>query len=128
METIILSRNFSTKTDPLRCPCCGGLLWEPEGRSGAFIRRVQILRDIMGIAFYISEGGFYRCSFYNDTLPDSAKDSQHLLSLAMDISRRGWCGATRWKFRFRAMQLGLSVGQYDTFYHVDFRKGEPVEF
>lgn len=128
MEKVILSRNFNTVSDPLRCPCCGLLVWEPGGRSGAFIRRVQIVRDIMGFPFYISEGGFSRCSFYNDSLDGSAKDSQHLLGLAMDISRTGWSGATCWKFRFECMKLGLSIGTYDTFFHVDYRAGDPVEF
>lgn len=93
------------------------------------MKRVQILRDIIGLPFYLdpSGGGFYRCRFYNDSI-GGAVNSRHLHGCAIDISTRNWDGAIKWQVQFEAMKLGLSIGKFDTYFHLDMRLGKPVSF
>ena len=119
-----VTRNFHSERDHMRCPCCNAFEW-----SEPFMRRVQIVRDIVGLPFYLdpSGGGFYRCRFYNDSI-GGATSSRHLYGSAMDVSKNGWSGAVKWIFEFEAMKIGLSIGRFDTYYHIDLRPGRPVSF
>ena len=123
-DPLQLTDNFHVDRDHMRCPCCQGL-----EVNFVFLRKAQILRTEVGVPFVLPlEGGFYRCALYNSTLPNGAKDSRHLYGSAMDISRRDWDGTVRWKFLSWATKLGLSVGTFDTYYHIDLRSGSPVQF
>lgn len=101
----------------MQCPCCNAFDYKP-----AFIDRVQILRDLMQVPFYLDKkgGGFYRCRDYNASI-GGAKSSQHLLGNAMDVSSLGWDGHKKWEFISEATKLKLSVGIYNNFFHIDYR-------
>lgn len=105
------------------CPCCEGLAYEQK-----FVDYLQILRDMMQIPFVYKPGGFYRCRVYNDSLSNSAKNSQHLSGRAADITTHGWTSNERWRLVKGALSLGMSVGVYSAHVHVDLRVGEPVLF
>ena len=119
-----LTRNFNSVYDNMACPCCNGLVYEMP-----FLNRVQILRDLMAIPFHLDKkgGGFYRCRIYNDSI-GGAKNSQHLHGRAMDVSTHGWTGFQKWQFVHEATKLGLSIGIYDRWFHIDLRPGNPVVF
>ena len=72
-------------------------------------------------------GGFYRCRIGNDQI-GGAKNSQHLHGRAMDVLTNGWTGAEKWMFVHEATKLGLSVGLYSMWIHIDLRPGDPVVF
>lgn len=116
-----LTKNFNS--NELECPCCKGLVYDQR-----FLDKIQIMRTIIGIPFIISPGGAYRCRIYNDSLPNSVKDSRHLHGSALDISSRGWTGSQKWQFANEAFKLCLSLGVYSSFFHVDTRPGYPVLF
>lgn len=116
-----VTKNFHSSE--ISCPCCGGLVYDPH-----FFELIQIVRTVMNIPFKVPQGGGYRCRMYNDSLDNSAKDSRHLHGSALDFSIVGWGGALEWKCVFEAMKLGLSVGHYKTYLHIDLRPGSPVLF
>jgi hypothetical protein len=93
-----------------------------------FLERVQVLRDLMGIPFHLdkSGGGFYRCREYNKSIDGAATNSQHLLGRAMDISKHGWSGSEERQFVKWALAFDLSIIDYDRWFHVDLRTGDPV--
>jgi len=104
----------------MSCPCCGALVYEQS-----FIDHLQLLRDILQIAFIIKPGGFYRCRYYNDSLPGGAPTSQHLRGRAADIKISSWSSFSKWKFIKESANLGLSLGFYSHHFHIDKRIGNP---
>lgn len=124
MTEIILRQitpNFSEKE--IACPCCGAIIYDLS-----FVKKLQILRDLLGVLFIIKPGGFYRCEFYNRTLKNASETSKHKLGIAADILVHGWSGAQCWKLVKHAMDMGLSVGIYGAHIHLDQRGGQPSLF
>lgn len=119
-----VTEHFNVETDNMRCPCCGEIKI-----SMTFIRKIQILRYHLAIPFYLDKegGGFYRCEKYNKSI-SGASESQHMSGRAIDISVIGWSGVTKWKCLRLAMLLDLSIGKYQTYFHLDSRPVSPVLF
>ena len=117
----MVTANFSR--DEIACPCCGAVIYNEN-----FIKKIQILRDLLGIPFIIREGGFYRCTFYNSTLKNASPTSKHKRGIAIDISMHGWTNSQCWKLVKFAMDMRLSVGLYSGHVHLDMREGEPSIF
>jgi uncharacterized protein YcbK (DUF882 family) len=65
-----------------------------------------------------------RCKKHNENV-GGGKESQHLLGRAADIQVRDVDPADVADY---AEDLGLSVGRYDTFTHVDTRSGPPARW
>lgn len=116
-----VTKNLNLKE--IECPCCKGCVYDQ-----AFVDYLQILRDIMQTPFYYKPGGFYRCAFYNDSLPNSSPNSKHMRGIACDILTHNWSSNEKWKFVRSAMSLGLSIGLYSAHIHADLRRGEPCLF
>lgn len=115
-----VTKNFHSRE--LECKdCCGGLVYDERA-----MELFQTLRTIMGVPFIVLS--FYRCRFKNDITPGAAKDSRHLYGAAMDIKTEGWSGALKWKLLYEATKLGLSVGWYRAYTHLDYRPTGPVAF
>lgn len=119
-----ITANFNSVKDHMQCPCCNAFVYDK-----VFMKRVQILRDLMDTPFYLDRkgGGFYRCRYYNDSI-GGAVGSQHLHGRAMDISSHGWTGNDKWYFVRESQCLDFSVGIYPNFFHIDLRPGKPVVF
>lgn len=117
-----VSKNFDSVKDYMQCPCCNSFMFDEKAMA-----RFQTLRDLMGTPFYLTKsgGGFYRCRIYQDSI-GGVSSSQHTLGKAMDVLTHGWNGAVKWKFIKEASNLGLSIGIYEHFFHIDYRDGSPV--
>ena len=120
-----ITANFNSIHDRMACPCCNGFMYDKT-----FMKRIQILRDVVDTPFVLDRrgGGFYRCTLYQKSINPSVVKSQHCLGKAMDIYSLGWAPSLKWYFVQEAMRLGMSVGVYKTFFHVDYRSGNPVLF
>lgn len=84
---------------------------------------LSTLRGYVNKPFIVKSS--YRGEEYNE-LVGGSKNSQHLLGNAADISTVGWTGADKYNFITCATDLGLSIGIYKTFFHVDCRNTTPV--
>jgi len=62
-----------------------------------------------------------RCRTYNDSIPDSASNSQHILGRAADIRIAGIKPALIQELA-EQMEVG-GLGRYETFTHIDTRVG-----
>jgi hypothetical protein len=72
-----ISKNFN-KSD-FTCDCgCG-----KNNISPVVVKYCQIIRDALNMPVYINCGT--RCQKYNDSLPNSVKNSSHITGLAADI-------------------------------------------
>lgn len=102
--------NFSAKE--LSCPCC-----EEYYHDETVLNALQEVRDIIGKPIRINSA--HRCEIHN-ALVGGAPMSQHKL-IAVDISLHGH---DRHKVLDACVQAGFnSFGFYNTFLHVDMRKG-----
>ena len=117
----LVTKSLTTKE--IECPCCGGVVYNIE-----FVNLLEVVRQSVGLPFFYSKGGFYRCRMFNDTLNNSSKRSQHLLGNACDITTHNFTAADKWNLVRHAIQVGLSVGVYSAHIHLDRRKGVPVLF
>ena len=115
-----ITKNFTAKE--LECPCCEGLVFDDK-----FVKRLQILRDLICVPMVITSG--YRCRIHNEKIGGSTS-SRHLYGSAVDVKCDQWDGQKKWEFVREAMQLGMSVGIYKTWFHIDLRlkPGLPVLF
>ena len=112
-----LTPNFTLAE--LACPCCGKCEMDPE-----FMRRVQVLRDIVGFPLVPVSG--YRCRKYNSSLKGAAEDSQHLYGKAIDFRVRNFDAKTRYELIQAAFSLSFSgVGIGPVHLHLDMREGPP---
>lgn len=109
----------------MHCPCCNSFDYNND-----FIHRAQALRWIVQKPFVLDKrgGGFYRCRDYQMKNNPKHPDSMHLLGRAMDVSSIGWSAYDKALFVKNALNLGLSIGAYETFFHIDFRIGKQVWF
>ena len=65
----------------------------------------------------------FRCEQHNKDV-GGRRSSTHLIGIAADISIIGISSELRWRMMQWIMILGFTgVGVYDTFVHVDLRKG-----
>jgi len=85
-----------------------------------FIRKLQRIRDFYGKPIRISKGGGYRCERYNDSLPNSARNSQHLYGRAADCAISD--SVSRFDF-IAAVYAGnmRGIGVYTAHVHIDDR-------
>ena len=113
---INITANFTA--DELKCPCCGACQMD-EG----FMRKVQVLRDIVGFPLVPVSG--YRCRKYNTTLAGAAELSQHPEGKAIDFRVRDLTGARRYLLIKTAFLLGFGgIGIDKKQFHVDGREGQ----
>ena len=87
----------------------------------ALEKALDDIREHFGSPTHITGGN--RCKAYNDTVPNSSRLSQHIQGRAADIKVSGH---TPKEVADYARTLGLSVGRYKTFTHVDTRTGGPA--
>lgn len=87
------------------------------------IHELDLLRGYVNIPFKITSS--YRDEEYNRSV-GGGDNSQHLLGNAIDISTIGWTGVNKHEFLSRATEMNLSIGIYDTFFHIDYRNSRPV--
>lgn len=82
----------------------------------SFMEKLDTARDMAGTPFVLLSA--YRSSDYDISRGRSGK-GYHTLGRAVDIK----CvdGNLRWKIIYSCMRLGLSVGVYKTFLHIDNR-------
>ena len=112
---INITANFTA--DELKCPCCGACQMD-EG----FMRKVQVLRDIVGFPLVPVSG--YRCRKYNTTLAGAAEQSQHLYGKAVDIRVRHLNSSQRHRLIDAAFSLEFSgIGTGKNQLHLDIREG-----
>ena len=115
-----VTANFTSAE--LACPCCGRCKMDEE-----FMRKVQVLRDIVGFPLVPVSG--YRCREYNASLKGAAEKSQHPEGKAIDFRVRNLTGARRYlliKTAFLLGFVGIGIGKKQ--FHVDGRKGPAVSW
>lgn len=110
---IRLSSNFTDHE--FKCPCCNKV-----DMNSNTIYQLQKLRDSFGFPIHINSG--YRCESHNKTV-GGAKNSQHVLGRAVDISTTNLTGAQKHQLLTLILRLGTfkGVGIASTFIHVDTR-------
>ena len=121
-----IAPSFNIVTDHLACPCCNAFQFKEK-----FWKRLQVLRDIMDKPFITDRkgGSGFRCRIFNNSLPNSAKNSRHLYGDAIDISTHGWSGEEKRFLVELAIQFEFSIGIYKSWFHLDLRRPEnPVLF
>ena len=102
----------------LRCsPSCS-----VEQMDMDFMRLLDSCREFAGIPFYLLSA--YRSPEHDRKRGRSGR-GYHTLGRAVDISVSD--GSGRWKVLQAATQLGLSIGIYPTFLHIDNRPN-PIVF
>ena len=108
-----LSRNFIDHE--FKCPCCSKV-----NMNSNLLYQLQKLRDSFGYPLKINSG--YRCIAHNLSI-GGAKNSQHLVGKAVDISTTGMTGAQKHQLLTLILRLGTfkGVGIASTFIHVDTR-------
>lgn len=79
---------------------------------------LQKIREHFGRRCDINSG--HRCQIYNDQLPNSSRNSNHVRGMAADIDVDGVDPRLVAAY---AASLGLRVGFYKTFTHVDITGG-----
>ena len=115
-----LTPNFTVAE--LACPCCGACEMDSE-----FMRRIQVLRDIVGFPLIPVSG--FRCRKHNASLKGAAEGSQHLFGNAVDIRVRNLTGSRRYLLIKTAFDLdfgGIGIGKVQL--HLDGREGTGVNW
>ena len=108
------------KFEEFECKCC-----HKNETSDVLINWLGVLRDRVGVPFIINSG--YRCKRHNASKAvKGAKDSQHLIGNAADISMVGWDDRTKYRILQGAFFIGFhGIGIGKTVIHLDIRSGEP---
>ena len=86
------------------------------------VEALEAIRDYFGTAITPTSG--CRCPTHNKAV-NGAPNSQHLRGRAADIQVRDVALS---KIADFAEDLGLSVGRYNTFIHIDSRSGTPARW
>lgn len=100
------------------CPCgCGS-----DDVDMRLVEALQQLRDRLGKPIVVNSG--IRCEKHNAKIPNSSKNSQHVLGKAADIRCKGYKSE---QIASEAEEIAEfangGLGLYDTFVHVDVRNG-----
>ena len=111
-----LSRNFSRAEFACKCGCG----WDTV--DARLLEALQVRRSTHGKSIKINSG--CRCEIYNEQV-GGARTSQHLAGRAADIVE---AGVSPRETQDYFEELGMSVGRYDTFTHVDSRSGNPARW
>jgi uncharacterized protein YcbK (DUF882 family) len=107
-----ISEHFDRAEFACNCGTCGH-----DTVDTLLLEALEAIREKFKAPIKVSSGN--RCKAYNKTV-GGAQNSQHLLGRAADIQVDGVKPSVIAGF---AMDLGMSVGSYDTFTHVDSRSG-----
>lgn len=108
LNDIQLTENFNLKE--FQCSCCGTVKIDPE-----LVRRLQAMRDELGVPIIVNSG--YRCPAHNKAV-GGAKDSQHLVGKAADITARD---LPRLMLLAEKYFHDQGLGLYKNYVHVDVR-------
>ena len=112
--------NISThfKREEFACQCgCGGDTVDAE-----ILETLEKIREHFGVPVTVTSG--YRCAEHNKDIGGAPK-SQHLLGRAADIQLPEVFPQDVARY---ARELGVSVGNYITFTHIDTRSGHPAHW
>ena len=110
-----LSKNLSRSEFACKCGRCGFDTADVE-----LVGMVQDVRDHFGTTVIITSA--CRCPKYNKAVGGGDK-SQHLLGRAADIVVPGVSPAEVHRYLFDKYPDQYGLGRYDTFTHVDSRRG-----
>ena len=112
-QNVQLTDHFHLKEFECPCGACKYTLVDLD-----HVDRLEKLRKIFNRSITISSG--FRCGEHNKEV-GGAKNSQHLLGIATDISIPN---ATPWEVYCASTPIFDGVGIYDDFVHVDSRSEE----
>lgn len=111
-----IAKNFYL--DEFECKCGCGF----DSVDAMLVHGLQRLRDIMQAPVHINSG--CRCAAHNASLDNSSTKSQHILGKAADIRVSGYTPEETLDFAKMLSEFADSgIGIYDTFVHLDVRKG-----
>lgn len=108
------------KSREFQCKHCGELVLDTE-----LLNKLDELRERLGEPLILNCA--YRCQEHNDSIRESAKNSQHVKGKAADVR-------TNPLRKDDIIELSKSLGfsgigvNYETFVHVDTRDGQKVIF
>jgi uncharacterized protein YcbK (DUF882 family) len=111
-----LSANFSRSEFACKCGCG----WDTV--DTVLLEALQGRRESSGAAMTINSG--CRCEIYNEQV-GGGQASQHLAGRAADVVEKG---ITPRETQDYFETLGMSVGRYPSFTHVDSRSGPPARW
>jgi uncharacterized protein YcbK (DUF882 family) len=111
-----LSRNFSRKEFACKCGCG----WDTV--DSLLLEALQGRRETSGVPMTINSS--CRCEVHNASVGGGVT-SQHLAGRAADVVEEGIDPRETQEY-FET--LGMSVGRYPTFTHVDSRSGPPARW
>jgi len=105
------------KREEFECNCgCGGLPVEDT-----IMVYCDKIREAVGRMLRINSG--FRCEYWNDKVGGVSK-SKHLTGMAADISTLNLSSKDRYILVGAAIKLGLRIGIYNSFIHVDYSPKE----
>ena len=111
-----ISEHFSRSEFACQCGCGYDTV------DSVLLEALEALRRAFGEPITVTSG--CRCKAHNEAVGGS-KNSQHTLGRAADIQVKNISPAD---VQDMAEDLGLSVGRYKTFTHVDTRTGVPARW
>ena len=110
-------KHFKRKDFACRCGCGFDTV------DYHLVVRLDQIREHFNAPTYIT--GPNRCTARNNATPNSSKNSQHVQGRAADITVDG---VSPREVADYAEGLGLSVGRYKTFTHIDTRTNGPARW
>lgn len=112
-----LTRDFNYKE--FRCHCGKCKFSSGIGIDEIFVQKLQMIRDWVDTPLKINSA--LRCKIHNKYVGGS-KNSNHLTGIAADIH----CISPRLRMLIisEAISLGLTIGVYKRFLHLDMRKNQ----
>ena len=112
-----ISDNFNRSEFLCKCGVCGF-----DTVDALLLESLEAIRSHFGQPIQVSSG--CRCPNYNKTVGGS-QNSQHKKGRASDVQVQGTVPSDVADY---AEALGLSVGRYSNFTHVDTRSGPPARW
>ncbi len=117
-----LTNNFSKSEFDCSCGC--DMPKDVLNNVQKVANQLQMLRNVVGIPIKINSG--YRCPDYNDNVVKGAKNSQHKLGKASDITIKDMTPDDVAHLIEQMIDSGDmlqgGLGRYNTFTHYDIRK------
>jgi uncharacterized protein YcbK (DUF882 family) len=111
-----LSAHFNRSEFACKCGCG----WDTV--DTVLLEALEVRRESKGVPMTINSG--CRCEVYNEQV-GGAGTSQHLAGRASDVVEEG---VPPLETQLYFEELGMSVGRYPTFTHVDSRTGPPARW